>query len=153
MKYSTKQELSTTVRNFLRQRHRAYGLVVDKLRSQIAELSPWRGDGSLSDQKIEELQHKVSYFLNKQSTCVIIQKKFDFIRDWSYWRHCLEVRNQLDHLYGILPSSSGGHKAERMHFIDLMDHCNRIGSMSYLEYLEQVDSQLQTANCQLPTAN
>ncbi len=140
MKYSTKQELSTTVKNFLRQRRKAYDLVIRKLRAQIAELSPWMGDGSETDARIEELRGKVSHYLNKQATCISILKKFEFIRDWSYWRHCLEVKNHIDHLYGILPSASGGHKAERLHFIDLMDHCNHIASKSYLEHLSGMSS-------------
>ncbi len=70
----------------------------------------------------EELRYQLIRFLRqRRKACVIIGdrrgamladqvlQKFDLIREWSYWRHCLEVKNNEVVLRALLPSGYGKH--------------------------------------------
>lgn len=69
-----------------------------------------------------------------ENLCVGIEKNFQFIRDWSYWRHCLEVKNAENLLLMILPSEKGGHATERRHMLELIAHCKHVASMTKAKY-------------------
>lgn len=71
---------------------------------------------------------------NLENVCVFLRGRFDFIRDWNYWRQCLEVKNSEFLLLSILPSETGGHATERQHMLELIEHCKQIASMTSEQY-------------------
>lgn len=82
-----------------------------------------------------------------EQLCIGIEKNFKFIRDWSYWRHCLEVKNCEAELLMILPSQSGGHARIRTNMLELIAHCKQVSSMTKLQYDNyQASVTLRSAN-------
>ena len=69
-----------------------------------------------------------------EEICITIHKQFIFIRDWSYWRHCLQVKNVEQMLIMILPSDTGGHAKVREHMLELITHCKEVSSMTSAQY-------------------
>ncbi|REE01089.1 hypothetical protein [Marinoscillum furvescens] len=72
-----------------------------------------------------------------EEICILLQKRFCFIRDWSYWRHCLEVRNAEHLIMFILPSATGGHATTHKHMLELIAHCKQVSSLTKLQYDNQ----------------
>lgn len=86
-------------------------------------------------------QRKHFYQATKQThlanLCYNLEVYFDQIRDWNYWRHCLEVRNQSSRLYLIAPSRTGGHASIWSDLNELIIHCKAVSTIPMEQYMNQ----------------
>jgi len=73
--------------------------------------------------------------VNLANLCWNLEVVFDQIREWDYWRQCLEVSNQSERLEMILPTATGGHKKIRAQMIGLINHAKNISSIPRRRYL------------------
>jgi hypothetical protein len=74
--------------------------------------------------------------------CWQMEVRFDQIRAWDYWRHCLEVTNLKQQLHSILPSKTGSHVKVNEAMIDLILHCQQTCSKSHEQWKQQGRPQL-----------
>lgn len=57
-----------------------------------------------------------------------LQRQFNLIRDWGYWRYCREVDLNRDSLVLVLPSCEKKHKRIRERMIELLAHYCEVSS-------------------------
>ena len=63
-----------------------------------------------------------------------IEKHFERIESWNYWRHCLQVRVIQETLHRTLPAPKGGHRKIRRTMETLMEVCAEVCSVPPDQY-------------------
>jgi hypothetical protein len=64
----------------------------------------------------------------KVAAAETLRGRLNLIKDWNFWRHCLEIKNNETLLLSVLPSHSGQHAEIRERMLVFVDQCKKIAS-------------------------
>lgn len=85
----------------------------------------------------EEMSDK-SYASLLLSSLNHIEKRFNLIKSYNYWRHCLEVSNAAPLIEQTLPSDKGNHRRIRLTMLGLIDRCREVSRVSHDTYYKSL---------------
>lgn len=144
MEYHDKMTLRKSMLGFLRQRKKGCEVILEKFKKRIAELSPYKADGSPEDQEIISLHEKSAMFKQKIAIIDFLLLQFSMIAKWNYWRHCREVHMREHQITLILPSDSGAHAKQRAHLLELIEHCKTISRVPAHQFNQSIQHSIHS---------